>query len=159
MVNSKKVLDAKVFYSLSWTWGIIMNIIGAIVVACILLYGLIAKKSYKLEKFGYCYYLKVGSSNWGGVNLGMFFLVAPKAGIATKSHEHGHAIQNCYWGILFPFVIAIPSFFRYWYREIKYHKKNITPPTAYDDIWFEDDATLTGRKYRKYFRDIEKKVN
>ncbi|MBO5712210.1 MAG: hypothetical protein J6R47_05160 [Acholeplasmatales bacterium] len=48
-----------------------------------------------------------------------------------------------------PFVICIPSALRYWYRELRYNRKGITPPTKYDDIWFEDEATKLGRLYRK----------
>ena len=150
MVNDRKTLSAKEFYTLSWTWGLLMSVIGAIVVACILLYSAISKKNLKLEKHGYCYFLRLGGT-WGGVNLGMFCLVSKSAGDATCWHEHGHAIQNCFWGILMLFVIAIPSFIRYWYRDIKYLKHNKTPPTSYDSAWFENDASLTGRKYKEYF--------
>lgn len=45
------------------------------------------------------------------------------------------------------FVITIPSIIRYWYRELKYNKKGLTPPTEYDDIWFEGQATKWGYKY------------
>lgn len=128
-----------------------MSIIGAIIIGCIKLFGIFTKKSFKLKKLGYCYYLEVGS-NWGGLELGMFFLVGSRCGAATRWHEHGHAIQNCFWGVLYPIVIWIPSAIRYWYRTIKYSRKNITPPTKYDAIWFEGDATKTGRKYRAYFK-------
>ena len=56
-------------------------------------------------------------------------------------HECGHGIQNCIWGPLMIFVVCIPSATRYWYREFKYHRKGLTPPTKYDDIWFEGQAT------------------
>jgi hypothetical protein len=45
------------------------------------------------------------------------------AGEHTMAHECGHGLQNCIWGPLFPFVIAIPSAVRYWYREFL-HKHN-----------------------------------
>ena len=125
-----------------------MTLIGALVIAGIKIYGLFTKKTFKLKKCGYCYYLNVGES-WGGCNLGMFFLTDSHDSIATKWHEHGHGVQNCVWGPLTPFVICIPSAVRYWYREFKYSRKGLRPPTLYDSIWFEKDATLTGRKYRK----------
>ena len=46
-----------------------------------------------------------------------------------------------------PFVVCIPSAVRYWYREFKYHRKKLTPPTKYDDIWFEGQATKWGSEY------------
>ena len=39
------------------------------------------------------------------------------------------------------FVITGPSIVRYWYRELKYYRKGLVPPTKYDDIWFEGQAT------------------
>lgn len=142
-----KVLTKGEFYTLSWTWGILMSLIGALTVGCILLYGLIAKKGYKLQKHGWCYYIAIGE-NWGGVNLGMFFLIQSRESKSTMWHEHGHAIQNCTWGLLFPFVIALPSVFRYWYREVKYYNKGLRPTTSYDSIWFEGEATELGRVYK-----------
>lgn len=148
-------MNRTLFKTLSWTWGIIMTIIGALVIGCIKFYGLCTKKSYKLKKHGYCYYLNIGNS-WGGLELGMFFLTDKRDSVSTKNHEFGHAIQNCYWGILMPFVICIPSAIRYWYREFKYNRKGLTPPVKYDAIWFEKDATLTGRKYSKYLKNLNK---
>ena len=78
----------------------------------------------------------------------MFFLVGSKCGTATKWHEHGHGVQNCFWGILFIPVIWIPSAIRYWYRHIRYTSKGIKAPTSYDSIWFEGDASAVGRKYK-----------
>lgn len=148
MVNVHKPMQAHTFYILSWTWGFIMTFIGAIVVGSIKLYGFVTKKEFKLKKHGYCYYLNVGKA-WGGVELGMFFLTDSKDSSSVKWHEHGHATQNCIWGPLFPFVIALPSMFRYWYREFKYNRKGITPPTTYSSIWFEKQADQLGRIYRK----------
>lgn len=149
MVNKRSPLSRNAFYVLSWTWGFLMSFIGLLVIGCTLAYGKIMKKSYKLEKHGYCYYLPIGKS-WGGVNFGVFFLTDNSENVSTKWHEHGHAIQNCFWGPLMLLVIAIPSVTRYWYREFRYSRKGLTPPTAYTAIWFEKDATLTGRKYKKY---------
>jgi hypothetical protein len=55
-------------------------------------------------------------------------------------------LQNLIWGPLFPFVIAIPSAIRYWYRELKYYRKGLYPDTDYDSIWFEGQATKWGNK-------------
>lgn len=148
----QKHLNKRTFYILSWTWGLPMSFIGLLVVGSILLYGLIMKKPYRLKRHGWSFYLNVGK-NWGGVELGMFFLTDSKNSVSTKWHEFGHAIQNCKWGILMPFVICIPSAIRYWYRELKYNRKGLPCPTKYDDIWFEARASSLGRKYRKLLRE------
>ena len=147
MQKTTKTMNKKVFYLLSWTWGLPMTLIGLIVISAILLYGLITKKQYRLKRHGWSFYLNVGK-NWGGLELGMFFLTDNKDSVSIKWHEFGHGIQNCYWGFLMPFVICIPSAVRYWYREFKYHRKGLTPPTAYDSIWFENSASKLGRIYR-----------
>ena len=41
-------------------------------------------------------------------------------------------------------MVQIPSVIRFWYREKMYYAKGITPPTAYDDAWFEGEATKLG---------------
>jgi hypothetical protein len=48
--------------------------------------------------------------------------------------------------------VCIPSAIRYWYRELKYLRNGLTPPTAYDDAWFEGQATRVGAKFiEEYF--------
>ena len=135
-----KQLPKKAFYLLSWTWGLPMTLIGGIAMLVLMIAG------KKPQRWGDCYYIEVGK-DWGGINLGMFFLTCEKPGRYTKCHEHGHAIQNCYFGFLMPFVVGIPSVVRYWYRELKYHRKGKYPPTDYDDIWFEGQATELGTDY------------
>ena len=134
-----KNLSKRAFYILSWTWGLPMTLIGAIAVLILKLSG------KEVKRWGYCYYVEVGK-HWGGVNLGMFFIINTNPATHTKNHEHGHAIQNCYWGWLMPFVICIPSVTRYWYRLIR-HKLGYKVTTDYDDIWFEGQATELGDYY------------
>jgi hypothetical protein len=71
------------------------------------------------------------------------------AGEHTMAHECGHGLQNCIWGPLFPFVIAIPSAVRYWYREFlhKHNKAKYVLLPDYDAIWFEGQATKWGKTY------------
>lgn len=149
--KANKHLTKKEFYTLSWTWGLLMTLIGAIVCSVILIYGKVKGKNYKLKRHGWCYYISVGK-NWGGLELGMFFLCDSRESLATMWHEHGHGIQNCYWGLLTPFVISIPSAIRYWIRR-DMQKKGITPKTGYYDIWFEKEANDLGKKYRKYIEE------
>ena len=134
-------MSRKGYYALSFTWGIIMTLIGMLVAGVLCLAG------KKPTKEGPCWCFVVGK-NWGGISLGPVMLMSPanyKAG-RTVGHEFGHSLQNCIWGPLFPFVIAIPSAARYWVREFQQNKG--TPPTTdYDAIWFEGQATKWGDKY------------
>lgn len=136
-IRTKKLIC---FYIISFTWGIIMSIIGLIVI----LFSLFFKKVKTYHGRLYA----VWGERWGGVELGCFF-VCSKTGEydSLMAHECGHTLQNCIWGPLMPFVVCIPSAIRYWYREFKYHKKGLIPPTKYDDIWFEEQATKWGNKY------------
>lgn len=83
---------------------------------------------------------------WGGVSLGNFILTDQDWEWVIK-HEIGHTIQNAWMGPFFIFLVGIPSAVRYWYRELKYHRYNIKPPTDYDAIWFEHQASVLGNKY------------
>ena len=88
------------------------------------------------------------------MELGIFFLTNKKPTKHLLQHESGHAIQNCYLGFLMPFLVCIPSALRYWYRELKYNRQNVKPPTKYEDIWFEGQATKLGQKYFAEMRQI-----
>lgn len=128
------------FYIVSFTWGIIMSIIGLIVI----LFSLFFKKVKTYHGRLYV----VWGERWGGVELGCFFVCSKTDEYdSLMAHECGHTLQNCIWGPLMPFVVCIPSAIRYWYREFKYHKKGLIPPTKYDDIWFEGQATKWGHEY------------
>lgn len=127
------------YYFLSCTWGIIMTLIGATVALALLVTG------HKPIKNGGQIMFKVGK-NWGGVSLGLVVLTSCPDSLSVTNHEFGHSFQNCWWGPLFPFVIAIPSVIRYWHRELQY-RRGTPPQTDYDDIWFEGQATKLGNKY------------
>ena len=134
-----KKLSKRKFYVLSWTWGLPMTLIGAVVVLILMASG------KKLKKWGYGYYVEVGK-NWGGLELGMFFLTNENPSYAMKCHEFGHGIQNCYFGWLMPFAISIPSAIRYWYRTIR-AELGYSNKGSYYDIWFEKDASEIGKAY------------
>lgn len=126
------------YYLIQFTWGLPLNILG-LIAYIILVEGM---------KFSWYQYRKmiciVVPWNFGGVNLGCICIHGERNGNLVY-HEYGHSIQNLYWGWLMPFVIAIPSMIRYWYREFLY-AINKAPQTKYDDIWFEGQATDLGRK-------------
>ena len=138
----KKNLNTLVFYLLSFTWGFIMSFIGLITILTLWAMG------NKPKIFHRRIYVEYGH-NWGGVDLGCFFVVSKGSNHRLLAHEAGHGIQNAIFGPLFPFVVAIPSAIRYWYREFKYNRQGKKAPTAYDAIWFEGWATDLGLKYFK----------
>lgn len=131
-------MKKSLYNTLSWTWGIIMTIIGAIAAAGCMALGC------KPQKHAGATYFVIGEG-WGGVSLGCFFFCSKGANEHTKNHEFGHSLQNCIWGPLFPFVIAIPSAIRYW-KFTTNAKKGIPNTEAYDDAWFEGQATAWGTK-------------
>ena len=132
-------MKKSIFYVLSFTWGIVLTLIGLIVA------GVLLGMGKKPKQWGWCYYFEIGDG-WGGLELGIIFLTSKKPSTHTKCHEFGHAIQNCYFGPLMPFLVCIPSAIRYWYRRIR-RSKGLKNKTAYDDIWFEGQATRLGYKY------------
>lgn len=137
------IQDKKTFYLLSFTWGILLTLVGCIVSVALLILG------YKPKKWGYCYYFEVGE-HWGGLELGPFFLVDKSSSTLTKNHEHGHAFQNCKLGLAMPFVVSIPSALRYWFRRIA--EKNGKPcQSGYDEIWFEGEATKLGTEFMEWY--------
>lgn len=106
-------------------WGIIMTAIGSIV--GLFLYW----RGYIPTRFGPCWVFVVGE-NWGGVSLGPIILISKTSKIRTIHHEVGHALQNCLWGPLFPFVIAIPSTIKYHLRNRKEFKDKVKFSMIFD---------------------------
>lgn len=114
-----------IFWLLSLIWGLPITLVGA--AAALILYW----KGYLPTRWGPCWVFAIGKG-WGGVNLGPIILVSKGSKSNTINHEVGHALQNCIWGPLFPFVIAIPSVIRYWVREQEGYIKKIKFSTIFD---------------------------
>lgn len=110
-----KALKVVLFYIASFTYGIIMTLIGCFVCLALLISG------HKPKRFHHVIYFEVGK-NWGGVELGCFFLTDTTPSLHTKQHESGHGIQNVWLGPLMPFLVCIPSAARYWLYEFKTQK-------------------------------------
>ena len=126
------------YYLLSFTWGLPMNVVGGLVALVLLCF----RKKPKRYGWNLCFELPVNF----GLSLGIFFIAPIGGSTHTKNHEHGHSIQNVYFG---PFVIGAvnaPSAIRFWIREIQ-SKRGNKPKTLYDDIWFEGQATQTGNRF------------
>ena len=137
-----KTIKAIVFWVISLTWGLPLTLVGIFAAIGLLITG------HRPHRYHHYLYFKVGY-NWGGVNFGPIFIVDNYASEKTWRHETGHGLQNIIFGPLMPFVIAIPSAIRYWYREylVRVKKKARYELPPYDSIWFEGWATKLGEKY------------
>ena len=127
-----------VYYLLQFTWGLPMNLIGGAVALTLLALG------HRPIKHGwnYCFGLDV---DWG-MELGVFFIAPVHGSVNLKNHEHGHGIQNIYFGPFSIGMVNLPSMVRFWYREFKV-KFGGKLDTEYDDIWFEGQATKSGTDF------------
>ena len=112
-MNSKFKLA--IFYILSFTWGIVMSLLGSFMILALLIIG----KKPKL--FHGRVYIEVGK-DWGGCEMGCFFICDDTPTLSLKQHECGHGIQNILFGSLTPFLVSIPSAIRYQLRERKSYK-------------------------------------
>lgn len=136
------------YYLIQFTWGLTMNIFGGAVALVLLCCG---KKPYRYG-WNYCFELDVNF----GLELGIFFIAPINGSEHTKKHEHGHAIQNLYFGPFCIGMVSIPSATRYWIREIQRMLKK--PPTSdYDDVWFEGQATQSGSNFIALLNEKERK--
>lgn len=132
----------KQYYTLQFTWGILMNIAGILVASVLRALG------KKPVKYGWNYYFELPVHF--GLSLGIFVICPINGSTHTKNHEHGHSIQNIYFGPFMVGAVSIPSAARFWIRRWK-EAKGEKLTTGYDDIWFEGQATQTG----DYFIDNE----
>lgn len=125
------------FYILSFTWGLPMSLLGLIVCGVLMCFG------HKPKRYGHCYYMAIGSKNWGGLELGWFFLTDKSERTTTKRHELGHAYQNaCQFGWVYPFLWCI-SIVRYWL-------KRFGAKFNYYAWWFEGRANEIGAEVMRY---------
>ncbi len=141
------------YYILACTWGIIMTVIGALVSGVLAIAKLFLKDKITFKPYHWVYSISVGPNFWGGSDLGLCFLRDQKSGGYLAEHEFGHTFQNCLFGPLFPFLVAMPSACRWWYRVLKPNKNH----TPYDSAWFEDAATQCGLYAARVLN--KKKVN
>lgn len=115
--------------------GLPKSILGSIVYGVLRLFG---QRPHIFEDT--CEYFIIGK-NWGGVAFGWFFICGSHASYRTKAHEVGHIVQNAGVGGMTCFVLSIGSALRYWKRRLFGAK------TAYDDWWYEGQATELGLEY------------
>ena len=149
MKNLKKAL----FWILQLTWGILMNVVGLFALVGLSIAG------FRPKRFGQQLYFVVGKG-WGGVSLGFVTVVGNTSlgypSTDTLVHEHGHFIQNIFYGP-FMVILSLCSAARYWYREyIMYRNRQYVQNNQpekykklkpYDSWWFEGQATNLGYEY------------
>ena len=80
-------MNTFLYWFIQLTWGLPLNIIGAILEFVLICRG------HKPQTFGHAIYFEIGN-NWGGVNFGAFFFVQQKASMHIKRHEYGHGFQK-----------------------------------------------------------------
>ena len=140
------------FYFLSFTWGLPVTLAGCLVAFFMRITG------HKPKKWGYCYYFELGNGH-SGADFGVFFVKGKPESLYLKNHELGHAVQNCYFGFLMPFIVNIPSTVRFWFRAFS---KKINPQKKlkpYDSVWFEGQATHLGSKLIAHLESEKLKNN
>lgn len=125
---------------LSLTWGLPMTLIGAVCALALLLTGRRPKSFHGFVVFE-------AGHGWGGFNAGPFIFVSERTVRATLQHEAGHGLQNVILGPLMPFVVAVPSVVRYWFRRFSFVHGAGHLLKPYDAIWFEGWATALGEKH------------
>lgn len=133
------------FFILSFTWGLLWTLIGALIAITIITFRGF-KDKFKVVQGRVVVVLK--NTDFGGISLGLFILVS-RDSKALIQHELGHTVQNVMFGPLFILLIAIPSGIRYqmfgWLN--KRHLKKHGEPLNYYSIWFESQATRLGVRY------------
>ena len=115
--------------------GWLLYYIGIIVYKILILLNFEPKSFYDI-----CPYFEIGT-NWGGLEMGWFFICDKNSTEELKCHELGHGIQNATIGGFKMVGLCILSALRYWYRIIFKIK------TPYDSWWFEGQATKLGTAY------------
>jgi len=141
-----KLLRLTKFYLLSFTWGLPWTLIGLIVFGISWVYF---HEDMKIRLIEGRIAVTFTKQRFGGVSLGIVYFVDRSDSERLHNHELGHTIQSMYWGSLFIFVIAIPSFLRYHYRA-HLRKTNLEKWRSlphYDSVWFEGQATELGNKH------------
>ena len=128
------------FYALNLTWGLPVNLAGGVVALGMLATG------HKPHKYGNCVLFETGRTGVGH-SMGLFLFVGKNSPEILKAHEHGHSLQNCYYGPLMPIVIDLPSSARFWYREAVQKLKPGKKLPPYDSVWFEEQATEAGKEF------------
>lgn len=132
-------MSKKTYYTMSFTWGLPMTVLGLLAASALMVLG------YRPKRFGWAWYFEVGRHR-DGFSLGFIFFCGKYSSNVTKAHEYGHSFQNCTYGFaMIPLVLA--SVVRYWYYTVVEDWLGRKLPD-YESSWrFESNATKLGIKY------------
>ncbi len=127
-----------VYYLLSFTWGLPATLGGLVIALALLATG------HRPEMYGWDirFRLKVNF----GLSAGIVFISPRTCSTHLTAHEHGHSIQNIYFGPFMPGVVSGPSTMRFHWRNIR-RKLRRPGRTSYDSAWFEGSATRSGKAF------------
>lgn len=126
--------------------GWLMSALGVLVFVILRAFGL-KEKDYH----GICPYFEIGTG-CDGVEFGWFFVCGKNASERIRNHEVGHIVQNALVGGVPTAVYSLGSFARYWKRRL------FGATTAYDDWWFEGQATELGTAFVEKVKGGNKNV-
>ena len=95
------------FYLDQLTWGLTVNLVGAVVFLICKIAGC------RSERFCHAVIVYSNKKNFGGLSLGLFIFMNAKEDQPwkddTQIHEYGHTIQCLLLGPLYWLVVALPS--------------------------------------------------
>lgn len=131
-------MSKKSYYTLSFTWGLPLTILGLLAGVVLIILG------YQPKRFGWAWCFEVGR-HYDGFSLGFIFFCGKYASNVTKAHEYGHSFQNCKFGLTMP-ILTLCSIVRYWYYTVMGDWLGRDLP-QYNSWWFEKQATEIGTKY------------
>lgn len=143
------------FYILSFTWGILMTLIGYLVLLCLLPFGKLKKYDHQ-KKYHEYLILQLNTNKGYGFSIGNVIFISKDSFMDSESyysmvdHEIGHTIHNCIFGPFVIFLVYIPSMIRFHMRRRYFKKHGKHPKSNYDEIWFEGTATQIGTYYYDY---------
>lgn len=140
MPNKKQLA---IFYLLSFTWGIIVSLVGLFV---LLFVKIFMNKEVDIFTVAGRIAIRFKNIHFGGLSLGVVYLVDKGNSRHTHKHELGHTIQNMWMGPFFPLLVGIPSAIRYhmWSYLSKRYMDKYGETLEYDSAWFEGQATKLG---------------
>lgn len=130
----KNILKDILFYTVQWTWGLPVNIVGGI---AYLICTKILKRPH--SKFGYANIVYL-PWNAGGLSMGLFIFIKDRPEVNpwtynTRIHEYGHTWQCLLLGPLYYIVIALPSVIWCNFFENYRKKNNVSYYKLYCEAW------------------------
>lgn len=101
-----------IVWVLGYTWEILQTIVGLIV------WGVNLKRVESVSHMGWAVVVRLNGIMWG-VSLGRIIIVSDRSTEKTVMHELGHSKQSLMLGVLYLFIVGIPSGL----RSLKFRRK------------------------------------